>query len=228
MCGFAPGGRFRAFGHLVWLIASAYEITPARAEQEMIGIRPWMWTDIFEINATSGAEHLPRSQSEGLLMLRTLLQERFKLSIHRETRDLPTYVLVMNRRDHRLGAGLRPTSVECSRWITDGRRGAPPSSEELPCYRQVISANTIKWAAFPLSHLADVLTPRVGRPVRDATRLAGYFDVDLNWAVESRDDGLSTTSVFTALEEQLGLKLESSKGPVDVLVIDHVEHPTED
>ena len=84
-----------------------------------------------------------------------------------------------------------------------------------------------------MSRLATLLSPRVERPVQDQTGLTGNFEVDLQWRLEQSppDAGLPDrlpTSVFTALQEQLGLKLESTKGPVDVVVIDSVEQPTED
>jgi len=228
MCGFSPGGRFRGFGHVVWLVGCAYQIAPSRFEQEIVGIRSWMWTDLFEIDATSPPEHVPHSQAEGLLMLRTLLETRFKLAAHRETRNLPTYSLLVNRRDGRLGEGLQRTSADCAQWIENGRRGAPPSSKGIPCFRQAVSATAIKLSAVPLSRLADVLTSRVGRPVHDSTGLMGYFDVELNVGTDSTNqDGLVAASIFTAVQEQLGLKLESAREPIDVVVIDRIERPTE-
>ena len=227
MCGFSPSGGFRAFGYVVWFIACAYEIPPARAAQELVGLRPWMETDLFQIDATAPPEHIPRSHAEGLPMLRNLLAERFKLVMHRETRNLPAYVLVTNRRDHRLGDGLHPTSTDCTHWIESGRRGAPPASGDLPCVRQVVTATTIRLRAFPLSHLADLLTPRLGRPVHDGTGLTGYFDADVSWNVEAEDPSSGTAAMLTAVREQLGLALQSIKQDTEVLVIDHIERPSE-
>jgi uncharacterized protein (TIGR03435 family) len=110
--------------------------------------------------------------------------------------------------------------------------------QRLATYRaagKMVNGFAIRVNAMPLSRLADMLSPRVERPVQDRTGLAGNFDLDLQWRPEpdkeepldaSLPDSLPT-SIFTALQEQLGLKLESTKGPVDALVIDHVEHPTE-
>jgi uncharacterized protein (TIGR03435 family) len=170
-------------------------------------------------------------------MLRTLLGDRFKLAVHRETKEVPMWALVLARRDGRLGPRLRPTAGDCAAWIAGGRRGAPPPlPADLPCGRGVVSASAIRNSAMTLAQLANLLSPRVERPVQDRTGLAGNFYVDVQWTPEpstqgSPDSGLADglpTSIFTALQEQLGLKLESIKGPVDVLVIDHVQRPTED
>jgi uncharacterized protein (TIGR03435 family) len=98
----------------------------------------------------------------------------------------------------------------------------------------MVNGFAIRASAMPLSRLADMLSARVERPVQDWTGLAGDFDLDLQWRPEPGkegplDAGLSDslpTSIFTALQEQLGLRLESTKGSADVLVIDHVEQPT--
>jgi uncharacterized protein (TIGR03435 family) len=100
----------------------------------------------------------------------------------------------------------------------------------------MVNGFAIRVSAMPLSRLADMLSSRVERPVQDRTGLAGNFDLDLQWRPEPGKEGpldaglpdSLPTSIFTALQEQLGLKLESTKGAVDVLVIDHVERPTED
>jgi uncharacterized protein (TIGR03435 family) len=98
----------------------------------------------------------------------------------------------------------------------------------------MVNGFAIRGSAMTLARLADMLSPRVERPVQERTGLAGNFDLDLQWRPEPGkegplDAGLSEslpTSIFTALQEQLGLKLESTKGSADVLVIDHVEQPT--
>jgi uncharacterized protein (TIGR03435 family) len=240
-CGFL-GGRFNALNTLQGLIACAYGIRQARAQQEILGGPRWLNVDPFEIMASAAPDHVPRSQSEGLVMLRTLLADRFKLAVHRETKEALMYALVIARRDGRLGPKLHPTAGDCAAWIADGRRGAPPGSRpgpppaagDLPCGRQMVNGFAIRGSAMTLARLADMLSPRVERPVQERTGLAGNFDMDLQWRPEPGkegplDAGLSDslpTSIFTALQEQLGLKLESTKGPADVLVIDHVEQPT--
>jgi uncharacterized protein (TIGR03435 family) len=168
-------------------------------------------------------------------MLRTLLVDRFKLVVHRQTKDVPMWALVIARRDHRLGPQLRPAAGDCAAWIAGGRRGAPPADHtDLPCGRGVVNASAIRNSAMTLAQFANLLSPRVERPVQDRTGLAGNFYVDLQWKAEpgpaaSPDAGLPDrlpTSIFTALQEQLGLKLESIKSALDILVIDHAERPT--
>jgi uncharacterized protein (TIGR03435 family) len=235
LCGFGLGGRFMALGTLQMLVACAYGIPQARAEQEISGGPKWLNDDLFVITATSPPERFPPSLSEGLGMLRTLLADRFKLVVHQETKALPMWALVMARRDGRLGPQLHPTAADCAAWIGGGRRGAPPTSAtDLPCGRGMVNASTIRNSAMTLSQFANLLSPRVERPVQDRTGLAGNFYLDLQWRPElgpleppdTRLPDSSPTSIFTALQEQLGLKLESIKGSADILVIDRAERPT--
>jgi uncharacterized protein (TIGR03435 family) len=241
-CGFGAGGRFRAFGTVQWLIACAYRIPAARAGQEILQAPKWLDSDLFDIEATSPPDGIPHSSDEGLPMIRTLLAERFKLVVHRETRELPMYALVIVRRDGRLGPRLHRTADDCAAWIANGRQGAPPPGiDDLPCGRNMVTAYAYRSAAMPLSQLANLLSPRVERPVKDQTGLTGTFALDLQWRPEQAQPGGSPdslgvsgsgrlddlpTSIFTALQEQLGLKLQPTKGRMDVLVIDHVERPT--
>jgi len=251
-CGFTNGG-FIGFGPLRWLIACAYGIPAARDHQDIVGGPNWLDNDLFDIAANLATDDVPRVGSlnqqqideyrrRRLLMLQTLLADRFKLAVHRETKEAPMYALVIARRDGRLGPKLHPTAGDCAAWIADGRSGAPPgfrpgpppAAGDPPCGRQMVNGFAIRASAMPLSRLADMLSARVERPVQDWTGLAGDFDLDLQWRPEPGkegplDAGLSDslpTSIFTALQEQLGLRLESTKGSADVLVIDHVEQPT--
>ena len=169
------------------------------------------------------------------MMLRTLLADRFKLVVHRETKDVPMWALVIARRDRKLGPQLHPMAADCAAWIGGGRRGAPPpDNTDLPCGRDVVNASAIRNSAMTLAQFANLLSPRVERPVQDRTGLAGSFYVDLQWKPEpgpaaSPDPGLPDrlpTSIFTALQEQLGLKLESIKSALSILVIDRAERPT--
>jgi uncharacterized protein (TIGR03435 family) len=234
-CTFGAGGRFVALGTLQMLIACAYAIPAARMGQEISGGPKWLNDDLFVISATSPPDHVPQSQSEGLVMLRTLLADRFKLVVHRETREVPMWALVVARRDGKLGPQLHPTAGNCAAWIAGGRRGAPPpDTTDLPCGRGMVNASAIRNSAMTLTQLGNLLSPRVERPVQDRTGLTGNFYLDLQWKPEAgplgpSDTGLPDglpTSIFTALQEQLGLKLESIKGSLAALVIDHAEPPT--
>jgi uncharacterized protein (TIGR03435 family) len=233
LCGFGAGGRFMGLGTLEWLIACAYNIPQARAGQRISGGPKWLNEDLFLIAATSPSAQIPNLRSNGLAMLRTLLTDRFKLVVHHETKEAPMWALVLARRDGRLGPQLRPTVADCAAWITGGRRGAPPpDTTDLPCGRGVVNGSAIRNSAITLARFADLLSPRVERPVQDRTGLTGDYYLDLQWRPDRPgppDDGPSLdslpTSVFTALQEQLGLKLESIKGSTDILVVDHAEHP---
>ena len=173
-------------------------------------------------------------------MLQTLLADRFKLVVHRERREVPAYALVIARKDGRLGPQLQPTPRVCTDWIANGRHGgAPMIFGDLPCGRGIMSAYVIRQTRVPLSQLANLLSPRVARPVEDRTGLTGMYAFDLRWAAESSLPSAATgglpsaatpdslpASIFTAVQEQLGLKLETTKGTVEFLVVDHIERPT--
>jgi len=249
-CRFPRRGRFVGFGELRYLIACAYGILPSRDRQEISGGPSWIDTELFQVEAQASESDTPAfTVSEGLLMVRTLLAERFKLAVHRETRDTPIFAMVRANREGTLGPRLRQTATDCISWIEGGRHGPPPGwqsgppplAADLPCSRQVVNESTIRASGIPVSRLADLLSSRVGRPVQDRTGLAGYYDLDLHFAPENvtrqPTDGRlelfpatdpSGSSIFTAIQEQLGVKLEPAKAPVAVLVIDHVERPTPD
>jgi uncharacterized protein (TIGR03435 family) len=171
------------------------------------------------------------------------LGERFALKAHKETREGSTYALVLARQDRRLGPRLTPTQIDCAACFAEKRAAgesvvATGIGDAPPC-TGVTSSRFIKASVRSMAVLASMLATRVARPVVDQTRLAGNFDFDLEWSQDLSgpptpagvarqepplDDGIS---LFTALQEQLGLKLEPTKGSVEVRVIDHVERPTE-
>ena len=181
-------------------------------------------------------------------MLRALLESRFALATHRETRQLPIYELVLSRADGRPGPGLRPSSPECAGirfpTLAPGMPVPPPPppgpAQMLPLgvgtplrCPSVFAAGWISGREVTLDILATRLSLLAGRPVVNRTGLTGSFDVDLAYTPDAafgppapfaRADG---PSLFTGLQEQLGLRLDAARGPVDVLVIDRVEQPTE-
>jgi len=236
-CGFLPSGRFQGLGDLRWFVACAYDIRAAQSHEQIVGAPKWADDDLFEIRATFAPSVLTASQR--LPMLQALLADRFKLAVHRERREVPSYALVIARTDGRLGPQLQPTPRVCTDWIASGRQGdAPMIFGDLPCGRGVMSAYVMRQTRVPLSQLANLLSPRVERPVEDRTGLTGMYAFDLRWAAESPSaaNGGSLpsaatleslpTSIFTAVQEQLGLKLESTKSTVEFLIVDHIERPT--
>lgn len=149
-------------------------------------------------------------------MLQALLADRFRLAFHRETKILPVYALTVGKN----GAKLKPA---------ENASGISSNSNRTGMHVD---------AKVSLLSFAEFLSVRLGRPVLDRTGLSGAFDIKADWAVdplaqplspekETAADSAAGPSVFTALEQQLGLKLEATRGPVEILVIDHVEQPSE-
>jgi uncharacterized protein (TIGR03435 family) len=207
MC--CPGaGEFTAKNaSLDRIVAYAFSVR----DEQIIKPPSWTYTDRYDIVAKypSTAE---RNLRETVAMLRGLLAERFNLQTHHETRELQVYALVLARRDRRLGPFLRPSTQASPLVTAPGVAGAH---------------------AAPISLLTLLLSGMVQRLVVDRTGLTGTYDYELHWTPEATaasevSPASDNPSIFTAVEEQLGLKLQSTKAPVDVLVIDHVGKPTPD
>jgi uncharacterized protein (TIGR03435 family) len=241
--GFLSGGRFTATSvTLQRLIAAAYGTGQLLPVTRIAGGPDWLTTDRFDIEAKATPD--PPGAAEGVprrfLMLRALLADRFRLAVRHEVREAPIYALVLARSDRRIGPRLRPVGVDCAagRVASNPAAPLPPRPVERPPCGIGTRGNALIGGGATMSQLANVLSDRVDRIVVDKTNLAGDFDLDLAWtpiptasaASPSSAPPLdpSAPSIFTAVQEQLGLKLESTKGPVDVLVIDRVERPTAD
>jgi uncharacterized protein (TIGR03435 family) len=178
-----------------------------------------------------------------LLMLRTLLADRFGVVVHPETRELPVYELVVARADRKFGPEINPSKLDCENQAP-GRRGGPPpapGNPAQPVCGMRIGPGQMVMGGTPMSQFATVLSNFVQRVVLDRTRLAGTFDFRLSWTPDRIPQGApppggpalppvdpNGPSLFAALQEQLGLKLESTRTPLDVLVIDRVERPMPD
>jgi uncharacterized protein (TIGR03435 family) len=198
----------------------------------------WLSTARFDVAAKADAS-VP--QQDLPLMLRALLVDRFRLAVHHETRQLPVYALVLARVDGKFGPQFR-TPSGCVRppqnQPTSPQIGQRTSSPQA-CDNKVLPGDMSSRGATMLT-LTVNLSVFVGRTVVDRTGFTGMFDYDLRWTPDltpqSRGNASpggpaadpNRPSLFTALQEQLGLKLESTRGPVEVLVIDHVEMPTAD
>jgi uncharacterized protein (TIGR03435 family) len=197
----------------------------------------WIRTVRYDVEGkTPGA--VP--QARAMAMLRHLLAKRFALKVHYEARERPAYALVRARSDGRLGPGLKPNSTDCAALSTANEAaraaGAPPVISLDPDKRPVCGTRggpgTIASGALTMEQLALQLARTVGRPVVDRTGLKGGFDWDLQWAPDQpasdRDAaGAAGPSIFTALQEQLGLRLDTTIAPVEVLVVDRVQQPTD-
>jgi uncharacterized protein (TIGR03435 family) len=172
-------------------------------------------------------------------MLRALLAERFKLAVHTETRDGPIYALVLSRADKTLGPELHRSDVDCAALLAASARGLPlpqPPPGKMLC-GITTNIGRISGGAQPLSRLAAQLSQQVQRVVIDRTGLTDVYDFILTYAPDRVPQAAGADapavdpnlpSLFTALQEQLGLRLESTRGPVETLVVDHVERPAED
>ncbi len=212
------------------LIRFAYDLQDTR----LIGGPDWTRSERFDIVAKA-EQPFPVWTATGppmplLLMLRTLLADRFDLVVHQETRDLPIYALVVAREDRKFGPEINPSKLDCEGGV----------QEQARCGMR-IGPGQMAMSGTPMSQFANVLANFVGRPVLDRTQLAGAFDFRLSWTPDRVPQGPvppgapalppidpNGPSLFAALQEQLGLKLESTRAPLEVLVIDRVERPTPD
>lgn len=232
------GGRFVATNYtLRRLIQFAYSPKGSQLlNDHIVGGPAWIDTDHFDLEGrieNDRAGNVP-------VMVQSLLEDRFQLKVHRETRELPIYDLVVAKRgklklsdDQTTPNPKAPPAPATGDTLARGVFGILPGS----------SGFTIEGRAVPISILVNLLRSEVGRPVVDKTDLQGLFDIHLPFIPESNPIAarprvptpsrpqpatpldLSGASIFTALQEELGLKLESAKGPVEVLMIDHAERP---
>ena len=191
-----------------------------RPVQEFIGGPDWINTDRFDIEGR--VEGTP-TQDQMLEMLRSLLADRFKLAVHRETRQMPAYALTLARGDGRLGAELRAVPP-CT---------PPPASPASPargCGGFAVGGGSLKGIGVTVTQLAAELPSATeGRYVVDRTGLSGTFDVNLTWNASALSPTTtsadSPASIFAAIQEQLGLRLVSITTPIEVIVIDRADRP---
>jgi uncharacterized protein (TIGR03435 family) len=244
MIGMQPGGRYTATNvPLRALIRQAYQVQ----DFQIVGAPDWINNERFDIVAKAEGD-IPPSQPGTTgpmqLMMRNLLAERFKLVTHQESREMPIYALVLARNDGKLGEKLQQSEVDCAAKMGRGRAGGPPSgpvSAERPECGLRIGPGTMAMGGFPMTQFAQAISQFVQRIVVDKTGLTGAYDLDLTWTPDQRPQGPPPPgapplppvepdgpSIFTAVQEQLGLKLDPQRGPVDVLVVDGVDRPTPD
>jgi uncharacterized protein (TIGR03435 family) len=232
-----PGGRFGALNvGLRELIGFAHGISNADVESRVLGGPEWIRTERFDV-AARAADVLPPDQIGP--MVRTLLADRFKLRAHDETREVPVYALVLARADGAPGPQLRRSDVDC-----DARRAAARGGKPLPqppggavCTGRTIPGN-VTGSALSIASLAGSLTRFVDRPIVDRTGLAGFYNYELKWTPDRLPESRPGEAppvidpdgppLVTALQEQLGLKLEPQRAAMRVVVIDQVELPTPD
>jgi uncharacterized protein (TIGR03435 family) len=188
-------------------------------------------------------------------MMQKLLADRFKLVVEHSAKDAQVYELQLARADRKLGPALTRSSIDCSALVAQARAGGPPPTpraDGVPQCGVLMGPGNVAAGGAPLSQLARALSGRVGRPVIDKTGLTGDYDFTLSFAPEFPGGGgpggapggapptpppgapplpaidPNAPNIFTAVQEQLGLKLEGARGPVDTIVIKSVEMPTAD
>jgi uncharacterized protein (TIGR03435 family) len=224
---YAPGGVFSARNQpLIVYLRFAYKL----GQSDLLGLPAWVYDDRFDIEARTPGNP---TKDQMRLMMQSLLAERFKLGRHTERRTQAVFQLVLSK--------VGTTGPQLQRHSDDGScAGAPPIScgSIGPVPASLPGRGRIVGHAVTMERIAGFLkNPFTGvdRPVVDGTRLTGTFDMSVEWSLapdSAQPPGAtledSGPTFLEALHEQLGLNLKSTKGPVDVLVIDHVEHPSED
>jgi uncharacterized protein (TIGR03435 family) len=213
---FLPGGGLRIInGTLRAILETAYDIR----EFQILGGPGWVSSERYDILARS-ADSLsngPTVENDAKavrLRLQVLLTQRFKLEVHRETRELPEYALEVAKNGPKL-----------SRDNASGLASNARSGIQRNC-GQMTGTNTT------MGNLSLMLSRQLDRPVVDRTGLTGNYNFNFAWTPETGPcsgppESSNAPSIFTALQEMLGLRLESIKGPVDSLIIDHAERPSE-
>ena len=197
--GNSSNGRYAMYNRtLKTYILRAYFLGP----NQLTGGPDWLDADRYDIDAKAGSPN----DDDGVMMqmLRTLLAERCKLALHHENKPIVAYILEVARKGPRLEKAV------------DGSSGAVTNSGHGTIDAKLISMN----------RFAEVLSRQMDLPVVDQTHLVGNFNVSLKWSPESDQAPDRGPSIFTAIQ-QLGLRLQARKIPIDVLVIDHVERPSE-
>jgi uncharacterized protein (TIGR03435 family) len=230
-------GRFEANNIPIQLfIAQAYNVKTF----EIYGAPAWLATDGFDVSAkmeAPGKKSAEEARADMLLRLQVLLEDRCALKVHRETKELPVYALTIVK------SGVKLKTPNCVTFDINNRPLPPGAGQPRPNYcgnwrTGRTGANlTFAGTGIAMKDLVRWLAGTTERTVIDKTGYTEMFDAAMEWAPDSPLPSADPSkpappadttgpSIFTALQEQLGLKLESTKGPVEVLVIDHVEKPS--
>jgi uncharacterized protein (TIGR03435 family) len=223
-----PGGRLNGTNQTARnLIRNAFNIQPF----QLIGGPDWMDSDRFDIVAKAADADIDArgmlTMSQFMLRLQSLLEDRFGMVTHWETRELPVYALVLAT-PGKLGPKLKPHTGDCDR-----ARGGPPPAPGSPALNCGTRMNMtpagakVTGSGIGMETFTRNLAGATGRSVVDKTGLSGSYDLDLEFIPDQSAD-TTGPSLFTAMQEQLGLKLDSQRAPIEVLVIDKLERPTPD
>jgi uncharacterized protein (TIGR03435 family) len=231
-----PDGTFVATNATISaLIGAAY---PSE-DRQYRNLPEWAQRDRYDVTARPPAG-VPRTQRTE--MFRQMFAERFKLQVHEEAVDTPIYLLMVDREDGRLGPQLNPAGRDCAAEAAAARGSSPPPAlnripteeEAMASCRTLFSQGRIVSGGSLLPLFLPSLSSMVGRPIEDRTNLTGYYRFTLTYAPSrpiasagaAADPG-QAPDIFTALREQLGLKLEPSRKSMKTIVVDHIERPSE-
>jgi uncharacterized protein (TIGR03435 family) len=224
-----PGGRFIATRiALKTLISGAYG-GPTGTIQ-ISGGPAWIDSDLWDVEAKAPEGSVLPAKTIGLppamaVMLQSLLEDRFQLVVHKETKEMPIYELTTAKGNAKIK--LSPDQTPA----TGPEPGSPPPQRGGPIPRgaMLMGRGNFEVTAISMEDFAKALGALyAGRTVVDRTGIQGLYDLALHWMPDALNTADSSgPSIFTAIQEQLGLKLESAKGPVEVLVIDRVQKPSE-
>jgi len=240
-----PGGRFIATRvTLQMLLTYAFDVKTYQLE----GGPNWMTTDYVDITAVGDANATP---ADVTAMVKTLLVDRFKLRAHAATREAPVHVLTIARSDGRLGPDLKRTTPECEQLLEARKNGSAPATASRTIEFQATTPTcgggrmvTTPTGGFravfggtEVARLISLISGAVEGPVIDRTGLSGLIDYSLEYTPDRPIARSPTTQnnndtppppLATALQQQLGLKLEKQSGPLPIIVIESAEHPTPD
>ena len=199
-------GRFRGTNRTVeWMMRIAYGVQAA----QISGGPSWLRSDGFDIMAKTEAPEAATTKGMEVQirpLLRQLLEDRFQLKVHRETRSAPVFSLVPAKNSPNL---------------TPARGGEMSMQNSAAQGKMILEATAVS-----MKEIAAFLSKQLGRPVTDRTGLPGSFDIRLEWSPDPGPDS-TAASIFAALQEQLGLKLETQRGTVEQIVVDSVSRPSE-
>ena len=204
-----------------FLIASAYDIK----ENSITGGPDWLTSDHYDVIAKvtgSGAAQPSFSSEQRRRMQQALLAERFHLVAHAETKDAPAFELVLAKGGPKFREAIPNDPFAAGVVAIDGR--------PYPGFPMLVAAGKLIGQGVAIPALSDFLAQLVRRPVIDKTGLTGKYDISLEWAPDNTppDSELASRPViFTALQEQLGLRLQATTAPAATLVIDSIQRPSE-
>ncbi len=242
-----PGGRFMVNNATLKMVMGvAYRVR----DFQMMGGPNWISSDRWNIEAKAEEGTVPPQKGFPdptvpdplMLMVQSLIEDRFQLKMHRETKELAVYELLVGKSGSKMKLSADQSPIE------PPGRGAPPPPPQrggrggpTPRGSVAVGRGNLDASGVPLRNFVQILAQQLGRPVIDKTDLKGLYDIKLQWTPELGQGQFtpggaepppppadaSGPSIFTAVQEQLGLRLESAKGQVEVLVIDSVQKPTE-